>query len=281
MELVYAKPLVEALREELSAGFAAVRERGVTPRLVAVVAADDPAVASYAGAKAKQAKQYGVEFSVLDLGSNPTQRDVDCAMRNLSDDKDCHGVILELPLAPGLNPDRAMDQLHPSKDVDGLTATNMGLAASGREDEAILAATAQACIQLAEQRGPLDGRNVAVIGKGRTVGRPLYWMLLNRHSTVTVCHSHTFSLKDSIKNSAVVFIGIGMPKFLKAEHVQEGQFLVDAGISSLDGKICGDVDAESVESVVSALTPVPGGVGPLTSAILFKNLLKGIHQQLG
>jgi methylenetetrahydrofolate dehydrogenase (NADP+)/methenyltetrahydrofolate cyclohydrolase len=191
------------------------------------------------------------------------------------------GILLELPLAAGLNANAALDRIAPGKDIDGLTAYNLGLVSAGREDEALTSATAQACILLAETQGALAGKRVALIGRGRTVGRPLMGMLINRHATVTVCHTRTRDLGAAIADCEIVMVAIGKARQITGGELRPGQIVIDAGINYLDGKLVGDVDAESVEGVVAALTPVPGGVGPLTSALIFQNLIRAAQRSRG
>jgi methylenetetrahydrofolate dehydrogenase (NADP+)/methenyltetrahydrofolate cyclohydrolase len=169
--------------------------------------------------------------------------------------------------------------MDPHKDVDGLTPLNLGLVASGRESEAIPAATPQACIELAETQGSLVGKKVGVVGRGRTVGRPLASMLINRHATVTVCHTRTRDLREALAHCDVVMVAAGKPGLIRAEHLSTGQIVIDAGINVVTDGLVGDVDAESVRPIAAALTPVPGGVGTLTTAIVFRNLMRAMRLQ--
>jgi methylenetetrahydrofolate dehydrogenase (NADP+)/methenyltetrahydrofolate cyclohydrolase len=242
--------------------------------MAVLLATEDPASAIYAETKKKGAAALGIEVDLHNLGSGATQAQLLDACRTFSADAKVHGILLELPLAPGLNADAALDEIAPGKDIDGLTPWNLGLISAGREHEALTSATAQACILLAETQGALAGKRVALIGRGRTVGRPLMGMLINRHATVTVCHTRTPDLKAAIADCEIVMVAIGKARRITGAQLSPGQIVIDAGINYIDGKLTGDVDAASAEGVVAALSPVPGGVGPVTSALIFQNLIK-------
>lgn len=267
-------PLADAVKLRVIESAARMTAAGVKPRMAVILASEDAASFSYAQSKQRTAAQLGIQLDIHDLGSGTSQERLHETCRALSRDDAVHGILLELPLASHLDGEKALDQILPAKDVDGMTAANMGLIAVGREGEALVSATAQACIMLAETRATLAGKKVAVIGRGRTVGRPLALMLVNRHATVTVCHSRTPCLASAVADCEVVFVAIGKARAIRLEHLRAGQIVVDAGISFAEGKLAGDVDAASVEGVVAALTPVPGGVGPLTSALIFQNLIR-------
>jgi methylenetetrahydrofolate dehydrogenase (NADP+)/methenyltetrahydrofolate cyclohydrolase len=215
---------------------------------------------------------------IHNLGTGSTQARLLEACRALSADVTVDGILLELPLAPGLDADAALDEIAPGKDIDGLTPWNLGLVSAGREEDALTSATAQACVLLAETQGALAGKRVGLIGRGRTVGRPLMGMLINRHATVTVCHTRTRDLKAAIADCDIVMVAIGKARQITGGQLRPGQVVIDAGINYLDGKLVGDVDAASVEGVAAALTPVPGGVGPLTSALIFQNLIRAARK---
>jgi methylenetetrahydrofolate dehydrogenase (NADP+)/methenyltetrahydrofolate cyclohydrolase len=190
-----------------------------------------------------------------------------------------HGIILEFPLAKGLDSDEALECIAAAKDVDGLTAGNLGLLLSGRESAALASATAQSCIALAEQAGGVAGKRVVIVGRGRTVGRPLIPLVVNRHGTVTVCHSKTPALPDVVRTGDVVFVAVGRAGMIGRDHVRAGQVVIDAGINVVDGGVRGDVDSAAIESIVAAYTPVPGGVGTLTTAYLFHNVMQAMRLQ--
>ena len=179
----------------------------------------------------------------------------------------------------GLDGQKALELLSPTKDIDGLTAGNLGLIMAGRESDAIMSATAQACVELAEVEGPLAGKKVGLVGRGRMVGRPLLGILVNRHATVTVCHSQTRDLPSVLRECEVVIAAIGKPKYITADYLGAGQIIIDAGINVVGDSVVGDVDTDGAVEKTRRITPVPGGVGPVTTAVIFRNLLQAIKIQ--
>ncbi len=272
-------PLAKAVKERVAAAALRLTARGVNLRMAVVIASEDPSSLAYAEAKKKSAAELGIEVAITDLGRDATQARLESTCLELSADPAVHGILLELPLSSHLDADAALEQIAPGKDIDGLTPFNLGLSSGGDERKALTSATAQACIALAETQGPLAGKRVALIGRGRTVGRPLVGMLINRHATLTVCHTRTRDLRDAVAGCEIVIVAIGKAAQITREHLSQGQIVIDAGINVCEGKLTGDVDAASVEGVVAALTPVPGGVGPLTSAIIFENLIRAATMQ--
>ncbi|HET8727172.1 MAG TPA: bifunctional 5,10-methylenetetrahydrofolate dehydrogenase/5,10-methenyltetrahydrofolate cyclohydrolase, partial [Alphaproteobacteria bacterium] len=229
----------------------------------------------------RTADKLGIRLRLERVDPGQGQDALDALIDRLSADPATHGILLELPLDKRLDGEAAIRRIAPEKDVDGLTPANLGLIAAGREALAIAPATPLACIRLAESATSLRGKRVAVVGRGRSVGRALIPMLINRDATVTVCHTKTPDLAAAIAPCEVVFVACGAPGLVTGDKLQPGQIVVDAGISVVDGKVVGDVDMESATAKVSALTPVPGGVGPLTSTLIFHNLMKAIALQRG
>lgn len=269
------KPIAERIRSRILAEV----PPGLRPCLAVVVASDDAAIARYAAAKQRTADALGLGFRVETVDPAGGQAALDARIAALSADPGVHGILLELPLAAGLDVEVAIRQLDPLKDVDGLTPHNLGLIAAGREADALLPATPAACIRLAETAADLKGARAVVVGRGRAVGRALAPMLVNRDATVTVCHSRTRDLAAAVAAADIVFVATGRPGLVGGAMVRPGQVVVDAGISVVDGRVVGDVDAETVRPIVAALTPVPGGVGPLTATLIFANLLQAVQLQ--
>ncbi|GGJ62990.1 bifunctional protein FolD [Deinococcus aquiradiocola] len=248
--------------------------------MVAVVASDDPATGVYVQSKVRQAARLGVTLQVLDLGARITQADLHRELERLSADDAVHGIVLELPLAPGLDADLASLHMAPAKDVEGLTPANLALVAAGREPEALLPPTPRSIRFLLREVLDLQGARVAIIGPGRTVGRPLTWMLNNRGATVTLLNMHSRDLTAILAPQDAVVVAVGRAGLLRAEHLHAAQVVVDAGINVTASGVVGDA-APDVAPLVRAITPVPGGVGPLTSALMFQNLLRAIRLQRG
>ena len=278
--LLKGKPLAEALRRDIAERTAALKSAGTTPVLAVVVGSADPAAIKYAEAKQRAAEKLGIAINLVRFDPALGQDALEYELDALSRDDRVHGILLELPLDPALDAERAIEHIAPLKDVDGLTAANLGQIAAGDESRAIAPATPIACIRLAESAAPLAGTRAVVVGRGRSVGRALIPMLINRHVTVTVCHTRTPDLAAAIAPCDFVFVAAGRPSLITAEHLKPGQIVIDAGINVVEDGIVGDVDA-AVDGTVKALTPVPGGVGPLTSTIIFDNLLHAISLQHG
>ena len=277
--LLRGGPSAKLIKEKVSNEVAALREQGMNACMSVVLATDDPSALSYANSKQKTAETLGIDLKVVNLGADATQDELENLLNALSADPQVHGILLEFPLRPQFNTLRALICIDPKKDVDGLTPYNMGLVIAGDESQALISATAQACTELAEATTSLSGKNVGLVGRGRTVGRPLIGMLVNRHATVTICHTRTSDLAATLSRCEVVIVAIGKPQQIRGEHLREGQVIIDAGINVIGDQLVGDVDFDSVASKATAITPVPGGVGPLTSAIVFRNLMKAIRLQ--
>ncbi|MEO3432692.1 bifunctional 5,10-methylenetetrahydrofolate dehydrogenase/5,10-methenyltetrahydrofolate cyclohydrolase [Inquilinus sp. CAU 1745] len=279
--LLRGAPLAETTRGIIAERTARLKEEGVEPRLAVVIASADPAVAKYAEAKGRTAAKLGIALDVVHVDPADGQAALERAVAGLSARADIHGILLELPVDKPLDAEAAIALIDPKKDVDGLTAINLGLIAAGREKDAIAPATPLACIRLAESATVLRGKRAAVVGRGRSVGRALIPMLINRDVTVTVCHTKTPDLAAAIGPCELVFAAAGAPGLVTGSMLRPGQIVIDAGISVVDGKVVGDVDAETAMPRVAALTPVPGGVGPLTSTLIFDNLMTAIALQRG
>ncbi len=271
--------LATQAREQVAERVEALTTAGMAPAMTAVIASNDAAVRSYAESKQRTAAKLGIKLDLAELPAESSQQDLEEVVGRLSADPDVHGILLELPVADRLDPDAAMAAIDPRKDVDGLTPLNLGLVMARREAEALTPATPQACIELAETQRPLAGSLVGLVGRGRTVGRPLAAMLINRDATITVCHTKTPDLAASLAPCDIVIVAAGRAGLIRGEHLRSGQIVIDAGINEVDGSLVGDVDWDSAEGIAAAMTPVPGGVGPLTTAIVFRNLLAAIDLQ--
>jgi methylenetetrahydrofolate dehydrogenase (NADP+)/methenyltetrahydrofolate cyclohydrolase len=270
--------IAKNIEAEVKAELAGIIEGGIAPKMAAVFTSEDPSMLSYVRSKARAAERLGIAFEAIKVTGG--QHELEDQLRKLSADKEVHGIVLELPLGDGYDFLAALRVINPLKDIDGLTPENLGLMLRGREEDGISGATALACLTILETLGPIAGKRIALIGKGKTVGRPLLPLLLNRHATVTVAHSHTKDLKNAIKDAEVVISATGVVGLLTKEIITDGQVVIDAGLTVIGKEIKGDADRASLQGVAAAITPVPDGVGPVTTALAFRNLVKAIKMQL-
>ena len=196
-------------------------------------------------------------------------------------DKNVHGILVELPLPKEIQKENVMNRIDPKKDVDGVHPVNRGYLLGGQEHLALVPATPLACIELIQRSGlDLKGKRVTLVGRGDTVGRPLASLLIKRDATITVCHTKTLDLAGTVKTAEIVVAAAGFPKLVQGNMLAPGQTVIDAGINQLpDGSLCGDVDTEAATPIVRAITPVPGGVGSLTTTVIMQNLLKAVELQ--
>jgi methylenetetrahydrofolate dehydrogenase (NADP+)/methenyltetrahydrofolate cyclohydrolase len=269
MTLLDGRPLAAEIREQVTAEVA----DGDAPVLAAVIATDDPATQWYLGAIAKATAAVGIELREERLGSS----DGDGVLQRLdvlSADEGVDAILCLTPLPEGLSLSEAGRHIAPAKDVDGANPTSLGLLAAGLP--AFAPATAQAVIELLRHSGTrLSGAETVVVGRSTVVGKPVALLLLAENATVTVCHTRTRDLAAETRRAEILVAAAGRPHLLAAEHVKAGAIVIDVGTNEADdGSMVGDVDTEAVESIAAAITPVPGGVGPVTTALLLRNVVK-------
>jgi methylenetetrahydrofolate dehydrogenase (NADP+)/methenyltetrahydrofolate cyclohydrolase len=281
MKPIYSKDIVAARKARLIDAFGAVKQRGITPKLAAVICAADPAAASYVSVKRKHTEEIGGVFEVVDLSTSGAA-EAGSRMKALCVRPDVHGVIVVMSSKPEIDEIELTNLIPANKDVDGLSAANLGMLLQNDPRQFFTApATPQACIVLAESETELRGKQVVVIGRGRTVGRPLANMLISTGATVAVCHSETTDIPRISQSAEVVFVATGRPRHFGKKYFRDGQVIVDAGIGFIDGQLTGDVDISALAELDVGVTPVPGGVGPLTSVLILENLLNLIKLQSG
>lgn len=276
MNIIDGKAFSAKLREGLKEK---VANASVKPGLAVVLVGCDPASQIYVRNKIKACEEVGVISYSHILPETATQEEVETLLDTLAADEKVHGILLQLPLPKGLNAESAMARIPVEKDVDGFSAENIGLLCLHKED--LVACTPLGVMKLLENEGvDLCGKNAVVLGRSDTVGKPMAMLLLNANATVTVCHSKTKNLKEICKNADILVAAIGRPKFVTADMVKEGAIVIDIGINrDENGKICGDVDFENVKDKVSKITPVPGGVGPMTITMLMYNACKAAFKE--
>ncbi len=263
----------KAIKGELAERVAKLRERGVVPGLGTVLVGDDPGSTWYVNGKHKDCAEVGIESLREDLPATASQDDVLAAVRRLNDNPACTGYIVQLPLPKGIDENAVLGEIDPAKDADGLHPTNLGWLVLGKP--APLPCTPFGIVELLRRHGvEINGADVTVIGRGVTVGRPLGLLLTRRseNATVTLCHTGTRDLAAHVRGADIVVAAAGVPGIITGDMVKPGAAVLDVGVSRVDGKIAGDVDP-SVWDVAGWVSPNPGGVGPMTRAMLLSNVV--------
>lgn len=268
------KATAAAIRAELAGRVAALAEHGITPGLATVLVGDDPGSAVYVAGKHRDSAQVGIASIRRDLPATATQRQVEEVVAELNADRACTGFIVQLPLPAGLNPQPVLELMDPAKDADGLHPMNLGRLVLG--EPAPLPCTPLGIVELLRKyQVPIDGANVTVIGRGVTVGRPLGLLLTRRseNATVTLCHTGTADLKAHTANADIVVAAAGKPGLVTADMIRPGAVVLDVGITRTGAGLVGDVHP-AVAEVAGYLARVPGGVGPMTRAMLLANVVR-------
>lgn len=268
MNLIDGKILSAKLRNDLKEK---IEQMEVKPGLAVIIVGEDPASQIYVRNKIKACNELGIRSYSYELPNNSTQKQLEDLLNTLAMDNQVDGILLQLPLPKHLDEESAMRCIPDEKDVDGFSAKNLGLLTLHKEK--LVACTPLGVMKMLESENiEIAGKNAVVLGRSKTVGKPMAMLLLNADATVTVCHSKTKNLKEICKNADILVAAIGKPKFVTEDMVKDGAVVIDVGINrTADGKICGDVDFENVKEKTSYITPVPGGVGPMTITMLMYN----------
>ncbi|MBL7177431.1 MAG: bifunctional 5,10-methylenetetrahydrofolate dehydrogenase/5,10-methenyltetrahydrofolate cyclohydrolase [Desulfobacteraceae bacterium] len=280
-ELIKGMPIANKIREEIVTRVEELKSKGITPKLAVIMVGDDEASAVYARSKEKVGAKLGIEVELTVKPANTSEKNVLALIDQLNMDKNIHGILVELPLPKHIGKETVMTRLDRKKDVDGVHPVNRGYLLGGQEDLALIPATPLACVELLAGAGvDLTSKRVALVGRGDTVGRPLASLLIKRNATITICHTRTVDIPSITRSSEIVVVAAGRAGLVTGDMLSTGQVVIDAGINAKDGGgIIGDVDFEAAEKIVKAITPVPGGVGSLTSTILMNNLIKAVVLQ--
>ncbi|MEM3791957.1 MAG: bifunctional 5,10-methylenetetrahydrofolate dehydrogenase/5,10-methenyltetrahydrofolate cyclohydrolase [Candidatus Bathyarchaeia archaeon] len=250
----------------------------IIPSLSIIMVGEDPASKIFVRNKLRLCENIGVNAKVLAKPSNISEEELLKVIKDLNEDEKVHGILVQLPLPPHINISRILAAIEPSKDIDGLTPLNLGRLMHG--DETLAPCGAKAVMEiLTAYRVDLEGLNVCIVSNSILVGKPLAIMATNRFATVTVCHVKTKNLKQYTSTADVLISATGAPHIIKPDMVKEGAIVVDVGIAKLGGKTVGDVDFENVKNRASMITPVPGGVGPMTVVMVIANLLNAVKLQ--
>ena len=250
------------------------------PGLAVIIVGNNPASKIYVNSKVKACEKVGFYSKAIFLDENISQAELLENIQALNNDKNIDGILVQLPLPKHLNEDEICNAIDTSKDVDGFKAENLGKVMLGKED-GMVPCTPQGIMYLLDSIKDINlyGMNGVVIGRSNIVGKPISSLLINRGVTTTVCNSRTKNIEDVLRNADIIVAALGKPKFLKENMVKEGAIIIDVGINRVDGKLCGDVDFENVSKLASFITPVPGGVGPMTIAMLLNNTLRAYDKR--
>lgn len=273
------KETAKKTRENLKGKVAELKERNIKPKLAVIMVGDDNASKIYVRNKSKACEELGIDYEEINMGEDTTQEQLLDTIKKLNNRNDIHGILLQSPVPKGLDINEAFRTIIPEKDVDGFNPINVGKLALGQET--FVSCTPFGIIKLLEEYNiPIEGKNAVIIGRSNIVGKPMLHCLLNKNATVTICHSKTKNLEEITRKADILIVAIGKTKFVTQDMVKPGAVVVDVGINRNEqGKVCGDVDFENVEKIASYITPVPGGVGPMTIAMLMNNVVKAAKMQ--
>lgn len=278
MRLLHGKVLAEKLHERSRERSAALAARGIAPRLAVVSVGADPAANTYQQRLAARGKKLDIGVDDIALSRETSERELITTLEQLGADPRIHGVLLLTPLPGALDEGHIVDHIASAKDVEGMNPFNVGLLADGRPR--FVPSTAEAVVELLKFHGvPLRGARAAVIGRSTVIGRPAAYLLLKEDATVTIAHSKTQDLRAVTKTATVIVVGVGRAGFLRGDMISPGATVVDAGVNVTPHGIVGDVDVTSVSGVAAALSPVPGGLGAVTTELLLRNVLTATERQ--
>jgi methylenetetrahydrofolate dehydrogenase (NADP+)/methenyltetrahydrofolate cyclohydrolase len=278
-EIIDGKVISAAVKDGVRKEIAALKAKGINACLAVIIVGDDPASKIYVANKEKACEYTGIRSEKYALPADTTMEQLLALIDRLNSDPAVNGILCQLPLPKGLSEQRVIDAISPSKDVDAFHPVNVGKIMTGNFD--FLPCTPAGIMEMLDYEGiKVEGKNCVVIGRSNIVGKPMAMLLLHKNGTVTVCHSKTDNLPSVTARADILVSAVGRAGFVTADMVKQGAVVIDVGMNrDENGKLCGDVDYDSVSRVASAITPVPGGVGPMTIAMLMKNTLTAVKRQ--
>ncbi len=280
-QLIDGKELAKNIRQELKKENDKLKEKGINAKLAVILVGDDSASKVYIKNKSKACNDVGIEYEEILLDSNTTMEELLQVIENLNKRDDINGILLQSPIPNGLDIQKAFEKIDYRKDVDGFNPVNVGKLTIGQDG--FIPCTPYGIIKMLESYNiPIEGKNAVVIGRSNIVGKPLSQCLLRKHATVTICHSRTKNIKDITKSADILISAVGKLNMVTSDMVKDGAVVIDVGMNrNENGKLAGDVDFENVKEKASYITPVPGGVGPMTIAMLMNNVIKATKLQNG
>lgn len=279
-KIIDGKAISKQIRDELRIRAGELLEKGITVTLAVVQVGADPASTVYVNNKKKGCEYVGIRSLSYELAEDAGEDELLCLIDELNRRADVNGILVQLPLPAHIREERVIRAIDPKKDVDGFHPQNVGALCIGQPG--FVSCTPAGIIQLLRRSGvEISGRECVILGRSNIVGKPMSLLMLRENATVTIAHSRTENLREVTRRADILIAAVGKPKMITREYVKEGAVVIDVGINrSADGKLCGDVNFEDVEPVCSAITPVPGGVGPMTIAMLLHNCLESVNLQL-
>lgn len=279
MELIDGKAISQQIKDEVKEKVAALKEQGVEVTLAVIQVGNDPASGVYVNNKKKACAYTGMRSESFELPEETTQEEMLKLIDELNERKDINGILVQLPLPKHIDENKIIEAISPKKDVDGFHPQSVGALCIGQPG--FVSCTPAGIIQLLKRSGvEIAGKECVIIGRSNIVGKPMSLLMLRENATVTITHSKTKNLKAVCKRADILIVAIGRPKMITAEYVKDGAVVIDVGIHRMENnKLCGDVDFDDVAPVCSKITPVPGGVGPMTIAMLMNNCVESIKLQ--
>jgi len=274
--LINGKEIAQNIKDEMKQEVASLKEQGKSCCLAVIQVGNDPASSVYVSNKKKACEYIGIASLSYELPEETTEEELLLLIDKLNDDEAVHGILCQLPLPRHIHEKTILNRISPKKDVDGFHPQNVGALVVG--DFGFVSCTPAGIIELLKRSNvEMEGKRCVVIGRSNIVGKPMSLLMLRENATVTICHSRTQNLKEICKEADILIVAIGKPKYINKEYVKEGAVVIDVGIHrDENNKLCGDVDFEDVEPICSAITPVPGGVGPMTICMLMKNCIEAM-----
>ena len=266
-EIIDGKNLAKNIRLNLKKDVQELKKKGIIPKLAVIMIGEDKASQIYVKNKSKACEEIGIEYEEYLLKQETTIEELLELINNLNQNPNIHGILLQSPIPRHLDINTAFQAINPEKDVDGFNPINIGKLSLNQDT--FISCTPNGIIKMLENYNiEIQGKHAVILGRSNIVGKPLIQCLLNKNATVTICHSKTINIKEYTKNADILISAVGKPKFVTEDMVKEGAVVIDVGINRLETGICGDVDFEGVKNKASYITPVPGGVGPMTIAML-------------
>ena len=277
--IIDGKAISQAIKDETKEAISNLKAEGKEVTLAVIQVGNNPASTVYVGNKKKACEYVGIRSLAYELPEETTEEELLSLICKLNDDDSVNGILVQLPLPKHIDEDKVIETIVPHKDVDGFHPMNVGALSIGRKG--FISCTPYGVIKLLQRTGiEIAGKNCVIIGRSNIVGKPMSMLLLRENGTVTIVHSKTKNMKEITKQADILVVAIGKPRFIDKEYIKEGAVVIDVGINrDENNKLCGDVDYDDVIDIVSAITPVPGGVGPMTIAMLMNNCLEAYHMQ--